>query len=67
MKAFVEPLREFSEFAEMEALLDKKNGLISVSGCTDSQKPHMMYAVNDGRKNKIICAVSYYNWTGLLS
>lgn len=58
MKAFVEPLREFSEFAEMEALLDKKNGLISVSGCTDSQKPHMMYAVNDGRKNKIIVTFS---------
>ena len=32
----------------------KKAGLYSVTGCMDAQKPHMMYASSDGKKNQII-------------
>ncbi len=54
MKAFLEPLRELSGFSELIEKATKENGLISITGCIDAQKPHMMYACNNNRKNKII-------------
>ena len=54
MKAFVEPLHELSEYNEMVRTADEKNGLISITGCIDPQKPHMIYAFGNGRKNKVI-------------
>ena len=56
MKAFLEPLQELNGFQELTRALDTEKGLVTVSGCTDAQKPHMIYAVNNGRKNKIIVA-----------
>lgn len=53
MRAFLEPLRELSGFADMMKLAQKP-GLLTISGCIDAQKPHMIYACNNGRKNKII-------------
>ncbi len=54
MKVFTEPLLELSGFAEMTKLTKKEKGLVSVTGCIDAQKPHMIYSFNDGKKNKLI-------------
>jgi transcription-repair coupling factor (superfamily II helicase) len=53
VKTFLEPLRELSEFAEMTKQT-KEPGLVTVSGCIDAQKPHMIYACDNGQGNKII-------------
>lgn len=34
--------------------LDKERGFVSVTGCIDAQKPHMIYSVSDGKKYKLI-------------
>ncbi len=57
MQALLAPLRELAEFAQMQEGL-KKNKSISVSGCVDSQKLHMMYGLSDGFKYKIIVTYS---------
>ena len=54
MRAFVEPLQELSEYGQMVRTADGNTGLISITGCIDSQKPHMMYAFGNGQKNKLI-------------
>ncbi len=54
MKAFLEPLRELSGFAELLDTAEKEKGLVSVTGCIDAQKPHMIYACSNGRKKKLI-------------
>ena len=54
MRAFVEPLQELSEYGQMVKTADGSTGLISITGCIDSQKPHMMYAFGNGQKNKLI-------------
>ena len=54
MRAFVEPLQELSEYGQMVKTADGNTGLISITGCIDSQKPHMMYAFGNGQKNKLI-------------
>ncbi len=53
MRAFIEPLEELSGYGEMARALQKP-GLVTVSGCTDAQKPHMIYALGRARKNRII-------------
>ncbi len=54
MRAFLDPLRELSGFEEMIRVTSKQNGLATITGCIDAQKPHMIYACNNGRKNKVI-------------
>ncbi|MCD8332613.1 MAG: transcription-repair coupling factor [Clostridiales bacterium] len=46
MKAFLEPLRELAHFEELEQTVSRRRGVSSASGCTDAQKPHIMYALN---------------------
>ncbi len=54
MKTFLEPLENLSGFSDMLKSAKKENGLYSVTGCIDAQKPHMMYTCSGGRKNAII-------------
>ena len=54
MKAFVEPLLELSGFQEMTQTAEKTKGLISITGCIDAQKSHMIYSFDNGKKNKLI-------------
>ena len=54
MKSFVEPLKNLGGFADLLKQAQKEKGLYSITGCIDPQKPHMMYACSDGRKNNII-------------
>ena len=54
MRAFSEPLRSMEELLRLEAQLKKEPGIRMISGCIDSQKPHLMYGVGSEFKNKII-------------
>lgn len=54
MRAFLEPLRSMEELLRLEAQLKKEPGIRMISGCIDSQKPHLMYGVGSEFKNKII-------------
>ena len=38
MQALLQPLKELAEFSEIKSDIQKKSGIISVSGCVDSQK-----------------------------
>ena len=57
MQALLAPLRELADFSEIGEGLRKRKTL-SVSGCVDSQKLHMMYGLSDGFKYKIIVTYS---------
>lgn len=46
MKAFLEPLKELYSFSELETAVSRSGGVYAASGCTDAQKPHIMYGMN---------------------
>ena len=54
MKAFVKPLEEWNCFSDIVTINKREQGLISVTGCIDAQKPHMIYALGQVKKNRII-------------
>ncbi len=54
MKAFLEPLRGLKSFEELERLAAKTEGIVSASGCVDTQKPHMIFGVNNGAGARVI-------------
>ena len=54
MRAFLEPLRALEELSKLEAQLRKEPGIQMVSGCIDSQKPHLMFGIGNDFKYKII-------------
>ncbi len=54
MRAFLEPLRTLEEIRKLEAQLMGAPGIQMVSGCIDSQKPHLMYGVGNDFPYKII-------------
>lgn len=58
MEAFVQPLRGLREFEELEQFVGKQSGIAAVAGCIDTQKPHMMYAVNGGRGARLLVTFS---------
>ena len=54
MEAFVKPLEELSGYEEMMRAAKQGAGLVSVTGCIDAQKPHLIYALGRERKNRLI-------------
>ena len=58
MKTFVQPLENLNGFSEMVKSATKAKGLYSITGCIDAQKPHMIYAFNNGLCNKVIVTFS---------
>lgn len=58
MQAFVRPLQELAEFDEIVKKRDKKSGMIQISGCVNSQKTHLMYALGDGFSYRVIAVSS---------
>lgn len=54
MKAFLNPLQELSGLNDLIRVTSKQEGLATVTGCIDAQKPHMIFACNNGKKNKLI-------------
>ena len=58
MQALTGPLNELAEFEELYKNRTKERGMIRVCGCVSSQKTHMMYALSDGLKYKVIACSS---------
>ncbi len=52
------PLGELAEFPRMKELLAAKKDKISLTGCVDSQKVHMMAGLGDRFKHKVILTFS---------
>ena len=58
MQALTVPLKELAEFEELCKKRMKDVGMIRICGCVNSQKTHMMYALSDGPKIKVIACSS---------
>lgn len=58
MRALTAPLRELNGYDEMKALLAQERAVVSLSGCVDSQKLHMVYGLSEGFTYKIIVTFS---------
>ena len=58
MQALLAPLKELAEFEQMKEAIRKNKGPVSVTGCVDSQKLHMIYGLSDGIKCKVIVTYS---------
>ena len=54
MEALTRPLHELAEFEEIWKQREKEPGMLQISGCVNSQKTHLMYALGDGFSYKII-------------
>ncbi len=54
MQAFLRPLKEMEEFEAIYEERLRETGMVQLAGCTDSQKSHMVYALGDGLKYRII-------------
>ena len=52
------PLGEMAGFLQMKELLVKKGDKISLTGCVDSQKVHMMAGLGERFKYKVIVTFS---------
>ncbi len=58
MQALLAPLRELAEFGQMKDEILKGRGPLSVTGCVDSQKLHMVYGLSEGVKCKVLVTYS---------
>lgn len=58
MNAIIKPLEELADYKEIKESLAKEKICVSVSGCTDSQKVHIVEGLSDGFKVKIIATFS---------
>ena len=58
MQALIGPLEELAEFEEIQKAKRGGPGMIRISGCVNSQKTHMMYALSDGCHYKVIACSS---------
>ncbi|MBQ4536632.1 MAG: transcription-repair coupling factor [Lachnospiraceae bacterium] len=56
MQALLAPLKELAEYSQMRELL--KTEPVSLTGCVDSQKLHILYGLSDGLKYKVIVTYS---------
>ncbi len=63
MQALLTPVTELADFDKMREYIlgktagstsDKRDGVLALSGCVDSQKLHMIYGLSDGLKYKVI-------------
>lgn len=58
MRSFTEPIKELAEFETIQREMKKEMGMIQIAGCVNSQKTHMMYALSDGSRKRIIAVSS---------
>lgn len=58
MRALLAPLEELAEYEEMKQALVKEKAAVSLSGCVDSEKLHIIYGLGDGFRYKIIATYS---------
>ena len=58
MRALLAPLEELGEFEEIKKMLKRESVTVSLSGCADSQKLHMIYGLAGDFRYKIIVTFS---------
>lgn len=58
MQALLAPLQELAQFGQIRDSLRGENAPVSISGCVDSQKLHMIYGLAEGMKYKVIITYS---------
>lgn len=58
MRALLAPLEELAEYEEIKRTLTKEKAAVSLSGCVDSEKLHIIYGLSDGFRYKIIATYS---------
>ncbi len=58
MQALLKPIQELAEFEEIRQILQTESGSVSLTGCVDSQKLHMIYGLSDGFQTKVIATYS---------
>lgn len=58
MNAIIKPLLELADFEDTKAALNKEEICVALSGCTDSQKVHILEGMSDGFRMKIIATFS---------
>lgn len=58
MKVLKAPLMELAEYDLMHKIAGQPGKCLSLTGCVDSQKLHMIYNLSDGFRNKIIVTFS---------
>ena len=58
MNAIIRPLWELADFDKTRSALNKEEICVAVSGCTDSQKAHILEGMGDGFRMKIIATFS---------
>lgn len=56
MKAFIQPLQKMAEFEELSGKLGKKQGIVQISGCMDSQKAHLLYGLSPCSQSQLVIA-----------
>lgn len=54
MKSFTEPLLGLKEYEELSGRLQQLSGIVQVSGCIDTQKPHLIYSLLEKSGNKLL-------------
>ncbi len=54
MKAFIQPLQNLAEFEELGKKLGKRQGIIQISGCMDSQKSHLLHGLSQFSQSQLI-------------
>lgn len=58
MNAIIKPLRELADFEDTKSALINEEICVAVSGCTDSQKVHMLEGLGDEFQMKVIATFS---------
>lgn len=54
MQALLAPLAELADYQEISKDIKKRNGIIQIAGCVNTQKTHLMYALGDGFEYRVI-------------
>ena len=54
MQAFLQPLREWKDYEEIERKLPDLKGTIEISGCMDAQKAHLIYGLGERTYSRLV-------------
>ena len=54
MNALLSPLKELADYEEIIKNRNKESGTIQITGCVNSQKTHLMYALSKGVKYSLV-------------
>lgn len=54
MRAFTAPMGELAEFDEIKKKLAGNRGILQITGCIDSQKPHLVYSAGQSWQYRVV-------------